>query len=68
MFTEESSLLSCYACVNLITESLLKNINNFLDAFPQSIPLSKYPAVLWQSLETDIFSEIISILHKDYVW
>ena len=33
----------------------------------QNIPLSKYPLVFQQSLETDIFSEIVTILHKDYV-
>ena len=33
----------------------------------QSIPPSKYPVVLQQSLETDIFPQIIAILHKDYV-
>lgn len=34
--------------------------------YGQSIPLSKYSVILQQSLETDIFSEIITILRNDY--
>ena len=33
----------------------------------QALPPSKYPSLLQQSLETDIFPEVISILHEDYV-
>ena len=33
----------------------------------QALPPSKYPSLFQQSLETDIFPEIISILHEDYV-
>ena len=33
----------------------------------QALPPLKYPSLLQQSLETDIFPEVISILHEDYV-
>ena len=42
-------------------------VHTALPCSPQSLPTSQYPALLQQSLETDVFSDIITILLEDYV-
>ena len=45
----------------------MRPVTALLLVFLQALPPSKYPSLLQQSLETDIFPEIISILHEDYI-